>query len=211
VRVNAYVDGFNLWYAIRDHARHGHSCKWLDLHRLCQLLLPRDTVNRIRYFTAPVQPRPNKPNQGVHQQIYLRALRTIPHLSVHQGAFRTDPKWMPLESPSPGGPVTVRVLKTEEKGSDVNLATFLVSDAYEKDFDMALVISNDSDLCTPIDLVRTRLGLDVIVYNPGSYHSAELQRVASQMRKLRLGPILGSQFPSSLTDGHGTFTKPVGW
>jgi hypothetical protein len=211
VRINVYIDGFNLWYAIRDHARQGHAVKWLDLNRLSQLLLPNDTINRIRYFTAAIQPRPNKPNQAVHQQIYWRALRTIPHLSIHEGSFRTDPKWMPLESPLPGGSPTVRVLKTEEKGSDVNLATFLVSDAYERDFERAVVISNDSDLCTPIALVRLRLGLDVIVYNPGPKPSRELQRDATVMRQLRRGPLLGSQFLPTLTDAQGAFTKPPGW
>ena len=211
MRVNVYVDGFNLWYAIREHARNGHAVKWLDLDRLSRLLLPNDTINRIRYFTAAVQPRPNRPNQAVHQQIYWRALRTTPHLSIHEGTFRTDPRWMPLETPPPTGPATVRVLKTEEKGSDVNLATYLVSDAYERDFEKAVVISNDSDLCTPIVLVRMRLGLDVIVYNPGTKHSRELQRDATSMRPLRRGPLLGSQFPATLTDAHGSFTKPSGW
>src|SRR5205823_5528609 len=99
----------------------------------------------------------------------------------------------------------------EEKGSDVNLATFLVSDAYERDFEQAVVVSNDSDLCTPVALVRTRLGLPVIVYNPGEHHSADLQRDATVMRKLRRGPMIGSQFPPTLTDARGTFTKPPGW
>ncbi|MCC7370942.1 MAG: NYN domain-containing protein, partial [Chloroflexi bacterium] len=138
----------------------------------------RASINRIRYFTAAVQPRPNKPNQGLHQQMYLRALRTIPCLTIHEGTFRTDPVWMPLVNPAPGGPVTVQVLKTEEKGSDVNIATFLVSDAYERDFDVALLISNDSDLCVPISLVRNRLGLKVLVYNPHKRHSAQLRQVA---------------------------------
>jgi uncharacterized LabA/DUF88 family protein len=211
VRVNVYVDGFNLWYAIREHARSGHAVKWLNLDQLSRLLLPNDTINRIRYFTAAIQPRPNRPNQAVHQQMYWRALRTIPHLSIHEGTFRTDPRWMPLETPPPTGSPTVRVLKTEEKGSDVNLATFLVSDAYEQDFEKAVVISNDSDLCTPIALVRMRLGLDVIVYNPGAKHSRELQRDATVMRQLRRGPMIGSQFPATLTDAQGTFTKPPGW
>ncbi|MFN0071313.1 MAG: NYN domain-containing protein [Chloroflexota bacterium] len=195
----------------RGYARQGHFCKWLDLDRLSRLLLPNDTIHRIRYFTAPIQPRPNSPNQGAHQQIYLRALRTIPHLTIHEGTFRTDPRWMPLETPLPDGLTMVRVLKTEEKGSDVHLATYLVSDAYEKDFEKAVVISNDSDLCTPIRLVRTRLGFEVLVYNPGKRHSSELQRDATEMRNLRRGPIVGSQFASILTDAQGTFTKPRGW
>ena len=44
----------------------------------------------------------------------------------------------------------VRVMKTEEKGSDVNLATYLLVDAFEDRFDVAVIISNDSDLKEPI-------------------------------------------------------------
>jgi hypothetical protein len=51
----------------------------------------------------------------------------------------------------------------------------------------------------------------VIVYNPGAKHSRELQRDATVMRQLRRGPMIGSQFPATLTDAQGTFTKPPGW
>jgi len=95
VRVNVYVDGFNLWYAIREHARAGHPVKWLDLVKLSSLLLPNDTIHRVRYFTAAIQPRPNRPNQAIHQQIYWRALRTLPELTIHESQFRTDPRSMP--------------------------------------------------------------------------------------------------------------------
>lgn len=53
---------------------------------------------------------------------------------------------MPLANPPIAGHQTVEVIKTEEKGSDVNLATYLVSDAYEKDFEAAVVVTDDSDL-----------------------------------------------------------------
>ncbi|MFV2063919.1 MAG: hypothetical protein ACC726_10470 [Chloroflexota bacterium] len=48
------------------------------------------------------------------------------------------------------------VTKTEEKGSDVNLAAYLLLDAVDHDRDMAVVISNDSDLVEPIAVVRER-------------------------------------------------------
>jgi len=52
VRANVYVDGFNLYYG----ALKGTPLKWLDIAALCRLLLPGDTINRIRYFTARIQP-----------------------------------------------------------------------------------------------------------------------------------------------------------
>jgi len=41
---------------------------------------------------------------------------------------------------------------TEEKGSDVKLATHLVWDAAHHDMDVALVMSNDSDLQESLDM-----------------------------------------------------------
>ena len=50
------------------------------------------------------------------------------------------------------------VLRTEEKGSDVNLATYLLLDAFDNDYDTAIVVSNDSDFIHPIEVVRRRFG-----------------------------------------------------
>jgi hypothetical protein len=49
-KVNVYIDGFNLYYG----ALKGTPYKWLDLSRLCQTLLPSDTIHEIKYFTARV-------------------------------------------------------------------------------------------------------------------------------------------------------------
>jgi uncharacterized LabA/DUF88 family protein len=90
-------------------------------------------------------------------------------------------------------------------------AAHLVSDAYEGRFDVAVVISNDSDLALPIDMVVKHLGLQVDVISPFKKTAFELQKVATSYRSLRRGPLQGSQFPTSLTDANGTFTKPPTW
>lgn len=64
------------------------------------------------------------------------------------------------------GKGTVEVIKSEEKGSDVNLATHLPLDAAAGDFEAALVVTNDSDLCEPIAQVQERYGLQVGVVLP---------------------------------------------
>lgn len=100
---------------------------WPRSPRSC---FPRNQINRIRYFTATVDARPPDLQQPVRQQTYLRALHAIPNLSVHLGTFRTRRVRMTLvRSPSPG-PKTADVSKTEEKGSDVNLASYLLLDAF---------------------------------------------------------------------------------
>ncbi len=83
LRTIVYVDGFNLYYgAVKDT-----SYKWLDLGRMCDLLLPPNDIQCIKYFTAHVSARPNDPAQPTRQDTYLRALRTIPNLEIIFGHF----------------------------------------------------------------------------------------------------------------------------
>jgi len=71
---NVYVDAFNLYYGCLK----GTPYRWLDLGTLCTRLLPKDPINRIRYFTATVSARPDNPDAPQRQQVYLRALETVP-------------------------------------------------------------------------------------------------------------------------------------
>ncbi len=98
--------------------------------------------------------------------------------------------------------------------SDVNLATYLLVDCFINDFDEAVVISNDSDLCLPIEMVTTRFGKRVIIINPHPTDklSGRLNRVASScIRTINKTVLAACQFPYTLTDSHGTFTKPAVW
>jgi hypothetical protein len=162
MRANIYVDAFNLYYG----CLRGTPYKWLNLEALATALVPKDEVRRIRYFTALVSARPDDPQQAQRKQTYLRALATVPKVSLHLGHYLSHPVRMPLAHPLPGGPATVEVVKTEEKGSDVNLATYLLLDAFQNDCEVALVITNDSDLKEPIALAQSVLGISVGVANP---------------------------------------------
>ena len=99
---NVYIDGFNLYYGCLK----GTPYKWLDPAALARRLLPADTIKRIRYFTAKVQSRDNDPGSPQRQDTYLRALATLPGLSVHLGHFLTSRTRMRLARPgSVGGRV----------------------------------------------------------------------------------------------------------
>src|SRR3712207_129837 len=105
---NVYVDGFNLYYG----CLRGSPYKWLDLGALVGRLLPGDEIRRIRYFTARIAVR-DDPQSPVRQQMYLRALETIPNLSIHYGHFLTHRTHMPLATPVAGDSPLVKVIKTE--------------------------------------------------------------------------------------------------
>jgi hypothetical protein len=206
-RTNVYVDGFNLYYG----ALKGTPYKWLDVATLCQRLLPAARIQRIRYFTALVHDRAHDPGESTRQQAYLRALETIPNLTIHLGTFRQHAVRMPLATPPPNGPRTVSVIKTEEKGSDVNLAAHLLLDCFRGDFAQAVVVSNDSDLVEPVRMVVQELRVPVGLLNPYPKPARDLHRVATFYKPIRRGVVADSQFPTLLADSRGTIHKPPGW
>lgn len=202
-----YVDAFNLYFG----CCRGTPYKWLDLQRFLTLIFPRNDIAKIKYFTARVLPRPTDPNQPTRQEVYLRALRTIPNLEIHFGHFLTHPVPMPLVNPLPGQNPIVEVFKTEEKGSDVNLAAHLLNDAHLGRFDCAIVVSGDSDLLTPVRIVIDELKKPVGVLNPQRNPCRVLQRHATFYRHVRRSALANGLFPPSMVDGDGTFTKPASW
>jgi len=118
---------------------------------------------------------------------------------------------MRLANPTPGRPATVEVIKTEEKGSDVNLATYLLLDAFKQDCEAAVVISNDSDLKEPIAIAQRELGLIVGILNP---HPPQRRSRALQptfFKQIRESALRTSQFPRVLADANGRFHKPARW
>jgi len=173
-------------------------------------LLPRDRIGRIRYFTAIVDARANDPQQPQRQQAYLRALRTIPCLSVHLGHFRTDTKTLLLAEPPKRGPKFATVWKTEEKGSDVNLASYLLLDTFKRDCQTAVVISNDADLKTPIEIAKQE-GIAVGVVNPHPPQRRSHDLDPTFFKQIRKSTIRQCQFPDTIEDSRGTIHKPASW
>ncbi len=207
MRTIVYVDAFNLYYG----ALKGTPYKWLDLQALCRIMIARNEVIGIKYFTARVQPRPGDPGQPNRQSIYLRALFTLPNTQVIYGHYLSHVVWMPLAYPVEGIKPFAQVIKTEEKGSDVNLASHLLVDATDNAFECAVIISGDSDLVAPIRFVLNRFHKTVGVINPQKKPCKILQTTARFYKHIREAALQASQFPPVLTDKAGSFHKPPSW
>ena len=164
MRTIVYIDGFNLYYGSLKNTPY----KWLDLCAYFQRTLPAacDLV-KVKYFTARVSPLPNDQDAPARQDAYIRALRTYSRgkVQVIEGHFSTKRVRMPLSNPPH---TTVEVIKSEEKGSDVNLAVELVNDAWLDAFDCAAVVSNDADLSKSIEIVKRRKKAKVFLFTPGA-------------------------------------------
>lgn len=216
MRTVVYVDGFNLYYRALRKTRH----KWLDLQALCQAALPKAcNIIAINYYTARVSGSRN-PTSPKDQNAYLKALGTLPSLHIHFGNFQVTNAWMPLVQPlqfwPPGStpnpvPDSVYVVKTEEKGSDVNLGAHLVRDAFMGVFDHAVIVTNDTDLREPLRLVAEEAGLPATLLTPVGNPAVTLKGLATDVR--HLAPYLGvSQFPDPVIGRDGKpIAKPADW
>ncbi|MCQ3808694.1 MAG: hypothetical protein KTV16_15705 [Acidimicrobiia bacterium] len=116
-RTIVYVDGFNFYYgAIKGNPE----LKWLDYRELATGLLRGHQVGAVKYFTARVQDRRDDRGVAQRQGIYIRALREHSDVEVHFGQFKQRKRILPLVRGYRSGKIEmVRVLHTEEKGSDV--------------------------------------------------------------------------------------------
>lgn len=264
MRTFVYVDGFNLYYAIRNKA----GTKWLNLHALVTgMLKPEYAVERIKYFTARVSGAFDT-DAPKHQQAYLNALYTLPQIEVIYGNFLVKSKWRPLLNlpvanrrmangatahtladveyhvdPEAGNPkskretllsgcypkpgprpkppkpkhnaVLAHVHDVEEKGSDVNLAVHLVNDAWADCFETAVVITNDTDLITPIQIVTGQLGKPVILLSPphGFDTPPGLADAATSVLHINASHLRRAQFPDVVarSGGKPDQHKPPNW
>ncbi len=206
-RAIAYVDGFNLYYRALRTSTH----KWLDLAKLFGDLFPEHELVAIRYYTARVSGRKD-PDQPRRQHAYLRALNTIPNLTIHYGRFLPKQILRPLVRPIPGLPDYVEVHSTEEKGSDVNLAAHLVYDGCTARYEEAIVLTKDTDLTEPIRIVAEDLKLPVGLVCPDGEVPKDLRTVASFVRHLTPARLADAQFPSVVRDAKGREIHcPASW
>lgn len=220
MRTIVYIDGFNLYYRMQKDRP---SLKWVNpLGMAREVLDSSHQITRVNYYIARVSARAHDPLAPARQATYLSALATVPQIAVHEGTFMTSEPWMPLAAPPQSKPnhynwalpppTTVRVIKSEEKGSDVNLGAHLVRDAFTDAFDVGVVITNDSDLVEPIRIAVQEAGKRVGLLVPVKFPTQSLMNVASFYLRLRPGHLAKAQFPNPIQLADGTsIAKPATW
>lgn len=132
-RAALYIDGFNLYHAL-DNLKQPH-LKWVNLWALGRRMLldPAEELYLVRYCTAIKRGDPSKVARHTE---YITALE-FNGVEVHKGHFITDQ-------------VDCRKCehvwdKPQEKETDVNIAVHLIDDAYQDMFDVAYLLTSDSD------------------------------------------------------------------
>ena len=239
MEVGVYIDGFNLYYGLFNQLGNSPGWKWLDLVALSRYYArwPQSQLKRVTYCTAKVND-PNNQAQTNRQHFYIEALKAS-GVQVVLGKFTSwardfamcnEPTGTPNPTPlvddsnsiviprqlpvnrTRNGVLLATVLKREEKGSDVNLATHLLNDVLTNNVQAAIVISNDSDLKLPVAIARQRVPVGVL--NPQQHPlagdlSGSKDTGVGDHWWARIHPdvVLQCQFP----DPYKGFRKPPGW
>lgn len=166
------------------------------------LLRPEQTLVRTNYYTS----RLKKPaDKVIRQSTYLDALESLPDLKIMYGMLQERPRlcrtcnsevWLPVE-----------------KMTDVNIAIDLLVDAIDDRFDVALLISADTDLVGAVRMVRQRFPHKVVsVLFPPKRHSGELATASSGSMTIGRAKFNQSQLPEIVTGADGRqFRRPEGW
>jgi len=202
-----YIDGFNLYYgAIR-----GGPHKWLNLQDYFTRVRQADVIQRIYYFTAMV----NGLGHRYRQEVYLRALETLPLVKVILGRYKLKQVECGVTQGHYNGRRMFQV--PEEKRTDVNIAIQMLDDAYHDACDRLILVSGDSDLVPSINRIKVIFPQkQVYVYvpsrNPTRGAAVELRSSADHAKDLPLSLLGPAQFPVRIPDGSGgVIQKPVEW
>lgn len=207
LRTIVYVDGFNFYYGQLKDTPY----KWLDLSALFKTVLGEEnSLIQVKYFTARVQATDYDPQINIRQDTYLRALeRHCPEVETHLGHFLRHKVFAENANPPPK---RIEIIKTEEKGSDVNLALHMLNDAWLNAYDCAVIVSNDSDLALSLKLVKEQQKKVIGLITPGVPRrnpSWQLRQYASFIKVIRPWALAKSQLPSPIPDTE--IKKPKGW
>jgi uncharacterized LabA/DUF88 family protein len=200
-RVNAYLDGFNLYFGMRD--KRWKSLYWLDVGTLAQeLLKPHQVLGATKYFTARIS-GPN--SKQVRQATYLLALEAVGRCKIIYGRYQSSP----MKCRYCGGGWE----QSQEKMTDVNIAVEMLSDAVEDVFDTALLVSGDADLVPAVETIRRLFPAKRIVaaFPPERVSQALRKEVHAHFVIGRLN-LARSQLPESVARANGTtLTRPAKW
>lgn len=207
-RTIVYVDGFNLYYGCLKKS----PFKWLNLKTLFSNLFDSShQIQKIKYYTAHISSRDGNNESRLRQKYYLQAIaHCIPELEIYYGHYLTHEINAKVVNPPPN---FARVYKTEEKGSDVNLALHVLNDAWKNEYDCAVIVSNDSDLAESLRLVKSqtdkKIGLVFPNTNSKRKPSRELSKHADFIKHIRTHVLEQSQLPTKIV---GTeIYKPSDW
>jgi len=200
-RVIAYVDGFNLYFGLKEK---GWRCYyWLNIYLLCQnLLSPPQHLILVKYFTSRITSPPDKKKR---QSTFIEALKVATGIIPHYGIYQETP--VPCEKCGYVNNIP------EEKMTDVQISSEMVSDAHLNKYDTALLMTGDRDLVPAIEKVRSEFPKKrVVVAFPPMRTNDDLRGAANAYVHVTEAELVKSLLPLEIPTISGYILKcPQSW
>ena len=200
-KVIAYVDGFNLYFGLKEKG--WRQFYWLNIQLLVQNLLKSEQQLIVtKYFTARVIGSPDKEKR---QSTFIEALETLSNFEIFYGKYQLNPRYCQNCGFQDNVP--------NEKMTDVNIAVEMLSDAFNDKFDVALLISADSDLTPLIRSIKQMFPHKyIVVVFPPKRYSTELTTVADALLHINRAMLTRSVFPDKIKKADGFILQhPATW
>ena len=202
IRVVAFIDGFNLYHAIdklgRDHL------KWINLRRLMEIFIQPDThvLTSVYLFTATPEwlVEPAKRHKAFIQAQAAHGVTPVlgSFKAKNDGCNSCGHTW----------------IRHEEKQTDVNMAIWLVQDAFNDRYDQAIVVTQDADLTPALRLVSElpKKRKIKVISPPGLHHSKELGQYAKKRASIKPAHLEQCLLPREVIEtatGRVAATRPI--
>lgn len=198
-KVAVYIDGFNLYFGLKaGYPRF----KWLNTESLAKMFLKHgQTLSGVKYFTSRVS---NNPDKEKRQNIYLEALESTATEIIYGHYQNHMVKCKRCGSAWPSA---------NEKMTDVNIATRMIVDAINNIYDVAILVSGDSDLVPPILAIKEHFpNKKVIVAFPPKRHNINIKLHAHGSFVIGRKLLKDCQFPEKVVKPNGfILNKPTEW
>ncbi|MFZ0454127.1 MAG: NYN domain-containing protein [Ignavibacteriaceae bacterium] len=197
-RTIVYVDGFNLYFGLRTKGWKRYC--WLNLQPLSQnILKSNQTLVCTKYFTSRVS---NPPSKVKRQTTYIEALETLSNFYIYYGHYQHN-----IKTCSKCGDITA---VPNEKMTDVNIAVEMLTAVFEDKYDVAILISADSDLVGMIKSIKRLFSCKkiIVAFLPARFSVAIHDQVHSSFN-LGRKKLADSIFPDNIMKADGfILTKP---
>ena len=133
-RVMIFIDGSNLYHSLKNHFGRTD----LDIGKFCHKLLGRRRLVRIYYYNAKVGLK-EEPERYRQQQSFFAGVNTISYCELRLGRL-VYTNW-PTVPPY-------------EKGTDVQLATDMITHGFKNNYDVAILVAGDNDFVGALQAIK---------------------------------------------------------
>lgn len=199
-RVRGYVDGFNLYFGLKSKG--WRRFYWLDIRKLVESMLkPHQHLLGVGYFTSRLTGSGQK---RLRQKRLLEAYEALSLCEIFFGRY--------LNVVSRCGACGAEASIPSEKMTDVNLAVELLTDAVLDRYDVAMVVSGDSDLTPAVKKVKQLFPEKrVVIALPPARSSRMITEVADASFMIGRAKLAASQLPDEIEHKGLILRRPETW